>query len=64
MYTIGPDGVPECPSITILDDNQLEGNQEFSIAIASVNLNTEILSASVQVKILDNEGNHSVGNFC
>ena len=64
MYTIGPDGIPECPSILILDDGLLEGHQEFSIAIVSTNLNTEISSASVLVRILDDEGDVYIYAYC
>ena len=63
VYLIGPfdDGGNNemCPTISIQDDEFLEGNQMLSVAVSSTNLNPnsiEIAMSGVIITILDDEG--------
>lgn len=63
VYTIGS---PQCPSITIQDDDLLENEQNFSVRISSTNLNSnsiEISMSSLMITILDNEGKKDISTL-
>ena len=51
-----------CTSIDIEDDNILEGNQKFSVAITSTSLSSDAIGiqvSSVIITIQDNEGKNN-----
>ena len=56
VYSIGPGDMVECPSIYIENDRLLEGEQQFSVTILSTNLESQIGSSHILVKIIDDEG--------
>ena len=63
VYSIGPFenevNNEVCPTISIQDDEFLEGNEILSVAISSINLNSnsiEITMPSVIITIQDDEG--------
>ena len=56
------DGVINCITISILDDNSIEDDEAFSIRIMNVEDNVFVPVSSTRVYIIDNDSKHM--NFC
>ena len=49
-------GATKCVNITILEDNALEGNQTFTIALTTIDSGIIIGRAATTIIIMDNDG--------
>ena len=59
MVGLTSPGQRACSFISIIDDNMVEGDHDFSVSLSSVNLNgvtISVPSSTATVTILDNDG--------